>query len=59
MKKQQLRKLTLDKETIKNLQEESFVLVIGGATLAVTCTVTPSAVASCPNASCGRCPDEN
>jgi hypothetical protein len=48
------KKLTLSRETIKNLQDELLHPVEGGGLSGLPC---PSEVATCPRASCGRCPD--
>lgn len=51
--KKNLKKLTLNRETIKNLQDELLLPVDGG----VSGRPCPSEATSCPRASCGPCPD--
>lgn len=47
------KKLTINKETIKHLQEELLIPVQGGGTSGLC----PSAATSCPAVSCYDCPD--
>lgn len=54
MKKKRLKKLELNKETIRLLQAEFLSAVVGGGTSGLC----PSAL-SCPGVSCYQCPDEN
>jgi hypothetical protein len=49
-----VKKLTLNRETIKNLQDELLHPVEGGGISGLPC---PSEAGSCPRASCGKCPD--
>ena len=53
MKKKYSRKLELCKETIQALQNESLSAVAGGG----ISSLCPSALATCPLQSCGKCPD--
>jgi hypothetical protein len=53
--KRQSKKLTLNRETLKNLQNELLHPVKGGGLSGLPC---PSEVTTCPRASCLKCPDE-
>jgi len=53
-KRNSQKKLTLNRETIKNLEDTSLELIYGGGLTDPTFSCW-----SCPRVSCTYCPDEN